>query len=112
MSPAWKITKPKNDDDYFERMTKTLFSAGLNWKVVDKKWPSFRKVFSGFSPPKVAKFKDSNVKALVKNPDIVRNEKKIKATVYNAGEFLKLQKEFGSFKGYLDSFAKDEDRLL
>ncbi len=112
MSPTWKITKPKNDDDYFERMTKTLFSAGLNWKVVDKKWPSFRKAFYGFSPAKVAKLTDKNVKSLLKNPDIVRNEKKIKSTVYNAGEFLKLHKDFGSFRGYVDSFAKDEDRLL
>jgi DNA-3-methyladenine glycosylase I len=112
MSPTWRITKPKTDDAYFERMTKTLFSAGLNWKVVDNKWPSFRKVFSGFSPSKVSRFTDKNVRTLMKNPEIVRNEKKLKATVYNAGEFLKIHKDFGPFKGYLDSFGKNEERLL
>lgn len=112
MSPAWKVTKPKNDDAYFERMTKTLFSAGLNWKVVDNKWPGFRKVFSGFSPLKVSKLSDKNVKTLMKNPEIIRNEKKLKATVHNAGEFLKIRKNFGSFKGYLDSFEKNERGLL
>jgi DNA-3-methyladenine glycosylase I len=112
MSPAWKVAKPKNDDAYFERMTKTLFSAGLNWKVVDNKWPSFRKVFLGFSPSKVSKFTDKNIGTLMKNPEIIRNEKKLKATVHNAGEFLKLRKDFGSFKGYLDSLGKNEQELL
>lgn len=112
MSPTWKATKPKTDDAYFERMTKTLFGAGLNWKVIDNKWSGFRKVFSGFSPSKVSRFTEKNVKTLMKNPEIVRNEKKLKATVYNAGEFLRIHKDFGSFKGYLDSFGKNEDRLL
>jgi len=43
---------------------------------------------------------------------IVRNERKIRATVYNAGEFLKLQKQCGSFRKYLDGFEKDEERLM
>jgi 3-methyladenine DNA glycosylase Tag len=48
---------------------------------------------------------------LMGNAGIVRNEKKIRATIHNAGEFLKLQKEFGSVKKYIDSYGKDEERL-
>jgi 3-methyladenine DNA glycosylase Tag len=109
--PAWKVTPPKDDAEYFERMTKCIFTAGLNWKVVENKWPNFRKAFGGFSPSKVAKFSGREVKALSGDAGIVRNERKIAATVLNAGEFLSLQKEFGSFKGYLGSFGKDERRL-
>ena len=47
----------------------------------------------------------------MKSEGIVRNEKKIRATVHNAGQFLKLEKEFGSFPAYLESFGKDEERL-
>ncbi len=112
MSPHWNTKPPKDDNEYFERMTKSLFTAGLNWSVVDKKWPNFHQAFSDFSIPKVSKFSEKDVKTLLNNAGIVRNEKKIRATVYNAGEFLKLQKEFGSFKKYIDSFAKDEDKLL
>lgn len=111
MSPAWKITKPKNESEYFERMTKALFNAGLTWTVVEKKWPNFRKGFSEFSPTKVAQFSEKNVKALMSNEGIVRNAKKIRATVHNASQFLKLGKEFGSFPAYLASFGKDEGRL-
>ena len=103
---------PKDDAEYFERMTRSLFTAGLNWKVVENKWPSFHKAFADFSLGKVARFSERDVEALMNNAGIVRNEKKIRAAVHNAAEFLKLQKEFGSFGKYLDSFEKDEERLL
>ena len=112
MSPSWNVKPPKNDDEYFERMTKSIFTAGLNWSVVDKKWPSFQKAFVQFSPSKIAKFTEKNVSTLMKDTRIVRNERKIKATVHNAGEVLKLQKEHGSFAKYIESFGKDEERLL
>ena len=112
MSPSWNVKPPKNDDEYFERMTKSIFTAGLNWSVVDKKWPSFQKAFVQFSPSKIAKFTEKNVSTLMKDTGIVRNERKIKATVHNTGEVLKLQKEHGSFAKYIGSFAKDEERLL
>jgi 3-methyladenine DNA glycosylase Tag len=106
-----RVTAPKDDADYFERMSRTLFSAGLSWEMVDKKWPNFRKAFVAFSPEKVAKMTEKDVKSLMGDAGIVRNEKKIRATIHNAGEFANLRKEFGSFKEYVASFGKDEDRL-
>jgi len=93
-------------------MTKTVFTAGLNWKIVENKWPNFQKAFAGFSIPKVAGFTDKDTKRLMADAGIVRNEKKIQATVHNAGEFLKLEKDYGSFQKYLTTFGKDEDRML
>ncbi|TMI59660.1 hypothetical protein E6H12_11440 [Candidatus Bathyarchaeota archaeon] len=112
MSPTWNAKPPKNDDEYFERMTRSLFTAGLNWKVIENKWPNFQKAFAGFSISKVSRFSDKDVKKLMTDTGIVRNEKKIQATVHNAGEFLKLEKDFGSFQKYLNTFGKDEDRML
>ncbi len=112
MSPFRNVKPPKNDDEYFERMTKSIFTAGLNWSVVDKKWPSFQKAFVQFSTGKIAKFTEKNVSVLMNDAGIVRNERKIKATVHNAGEVLRLQKEHGSFAKYIGSFGKDEERLL
>lgn len=112
MAPARDVEKPKDDTEYFERMTKFIFSAGLNWRMIEKKWPNFRGAFADFSPGKVARFSPREVKALMNDTRIVRNEKKITATVHNAAELVKLQKEFGSFQGYLDSFGKDDERLM
>jgi DNA-3-methyladenine glycosylase I len=112
MPPGWKVSPPKNDAEYFERMSRSLFTAGLNWSMVEKKWPNFRKAFAAFSPEKVSKMTEKDVKKLMGDAGIVRNERKIRATVHNAGEVVKLEKEFGSFKGYVASFGKDEKGLM
>ena len=112
MSPMWNAKPPKNDDEYFERMTLSFFTAGLNWKVIETKWPYFQNAFAEFYIDQVAKFSDKVVKRLMTDEGIVRNEKKVQATVHNAGQFLKLEKEFGSFQKYLDTFGKDEERML
>jgi DNA-3-methyladenine glycosylase I len=111
MPPGWKVTPPKDDSEYFERMSRALFTAGLSWTMVEKKWPNFRKAFAAFSTEKVGKMTERDVKSLMGNEGIVRNERKIRATIHNAGQFTKLKKEFGSFKGYIASFGKDEGRF-
>ncbi len=107
----WKASTPKDDSEYFQRLSKTIFTAGLNWKTIDNKWAGFNKAFQNFAPTKVAKFTEQDVKALLKDAAIVRNEKKIRATVANAEQFLSLKKEYGSFNQYLGSFNKDEGKL-
>ncbi len=92
-------------------MSRSIFTAGLNWNMIEKKWPNFDKAFAGFSPVRVARLSERDVKRLMQNDGIVRNERKIRATVHNAGQFLMLEKEFGSFRKYLDSFGKEEGRL-
>jgi len=111
MPHGGKVGAPKGDADYFDRMSRAIFAAGLNLEMVEKKWPNFRKAFAAFSPEKVAKMTEKDVKSLMGDAGIVRNEKKIRATIHNAGEFVSLKKEFGSFKGYVASFGKDEDGL-
>lgn len=111
MPPAWNATPPKDDQGYLDAMSRAIFTAGLNWSMMENKWPSFRKAFADFSPAKVAKLSEREVAALMKNPGIVRNEKKIRATVENAKTILDLEKEFGSVKGYLDSYGKREGKL-
>lgn len=111
MPPGWRVAPPKDDAEYFERMSRSLFTAGLSWAMVEKKWPNFKRAFAAFSPEKVAKMTEKDVKSLMSDAGIVRNERKIRATIYNADEFLTLRKEFGSFKGYLASFGKDEAKL-
>jgi 3-methyladenine DNA glycosylase Tag len=105
------MTAPESDDEYFERMTRALFQAGLNWRMIENKWPNFQKAFSHFSISKVAKFDDAKLDKLMSDPGIVRNEGKIKSTIFNAQQALQLAREFGSFKGYIDSFGKNHAAL-
>lgn len=111
MAPAWKVAPPKGDSDYFDRMSKAIFTAGLNWRMVENKWPNFRKAFLNFSPDSVAKFTERDVGRLMKDTRIVRNEKKIRATIQNAKTIMQLRASHGSVRGYLDSFGKREFEL-
>ena len=110
MSP-WKATKPKNDQGYYERMTTHIFSAGLNWQVVEKKKEAFKKAFLDFSPERVAKYTEKDVKKLMSDAGIVRNERKIRSTIHNASQFQQIKKDYGSFAKYLDSFGRREKEL-
>lgn len=47
------------------------------------------------------------VDRIVADPDMIRNRRKIEATIKNAQAILKVQEEFGSFANYLWQFAKN-----
>jgi len=112
--PAWiyRDTRPPNDDAYFENMTRVIFIAGLSWKMIDKKWPNFKKAFQNFSIDKVAQFSDDDIEDLRNNPGIVRNRAKIMATINNARQFQNIKKEFGSFQRFIDSLDKSNNYAL
>jgi DNA-3-methyladenine glycosylase I len=108
--PKWMRKKTNLEDkDYFENMTRIIFQGGLNWKIIEKKWPNFQKAFKKFSIEQVAKFDDSKVEILMQNKGIVRNRAKIIGTILNARQIQIIQKEFGSFKSYIDSMDKSNN---
>jgi DNA-3-methyladenine glycosylase I len=68
----------------FEALTLGVFEVGLSWSVVFGKRDAFRKAFRGFDVAKVAKMTDRDVDRLVRDPSIIRNRAKIRATIDNA----------------------------
>jgi 3-methyladenine DNA glycosylase Tag len=99
--------KPTLDDQFFESMTRIIFQAGLSWKMMDKKWPAFGDAFSNFSIKSVAQFTERNVQHLLENKEIIRNQQKIRATIQNAREFIKIAEEAESFRNFLDNLLKE-----
>ena len=95
----WGI--PVHDDGkLFEFLTLEAAQAGLSWLTVLRKRENYRKAFADFDPAKVACFTERDVRRLMGNAGIIRNEQKIRAAINNAREFLKVRDEFGSFDGY------------
>lgn len=43
----------------------------------------------------------------MQNPNIVRNRLKIKSTITNAQQFIKIQEEYGSFDKFIWSYVKN-----
>jgi DNA-3-methyladenine glycosylase I len=90
---------------HFEFLTLEVFQAGLNWITMLKKRENFRKAFDNFEPEKIARYGKRKVTTLLEDKGIIRNRKKILATINNAGQFLRIKKEMGSFDSYLWSFV-------
>jgi len=100
---APKQIRPKRLNDYLEVMSKAVFQTGISWKVIEAKWPGFKDAFFDFDPVRIAELDPPDVDRLSEDTRIVRNRKKIEATVHNAQTMLDLEGEHGSFKKYLRS---------
>ena len=91
----------KNDNELFGRLIMEINQAGLSWDIVLQKYPGIKEAYAQFEVQKVAKFETKEITMLMKNPQIIRHELKIKSIVYNAQQILQIQKEFGTFKKWL-----------
>lgn len=97
---------PVHDDRlWFEILILEGAQAGLSWDTILQKRGRYREVFCGFDPAKVARFDGNRVQTLLRDPGIVRNRLKIRATIANAQAFLRVQKEHGSFDAYVWKFV-------
>lgn len=109
--PDWVYVnrRPNNDETYFENLTRCIFQAGLSWQLIANKWLNFKKAFDDFDFRKVAAYSINDIKKLSDNPDIVRNKRKILATINNAREFERIVEKNGSFQKWLDSIDKSNN---
>ena len=97
---------PRHDDRaHFEFLILEAAQAGLSWLTVLKKREGYKKHFAGFDFNKVASFGEADVKRMMKDPGIIRNELKIRSAISNAKPFLAIRKEFGTFDRYLWNFV-------
>jgi DNA-3-methyladenine glycosylase I len=98
---------PVHDDRLlFEFLVLEGAQAGLSWLTVLRKRPHYRQAFDNFDPAVIATYGEDKVAELVTNPGIIRNRRKIEATVDNARAFLSIQAEFGSFASFIWQFTE------
>ena len=91
-----------NDNELFARLVLEINQAGLSWTTILKKKDNFFKAFDNFDIGKVARYTDKKKEKLLQDAGIIRNRLKIEATIENAKRIKQLQKEFGSFKNWID----------
>jgi 3-methyladenine DNA glycosylase Tag len=109
MAEEPKQITPKGLADYLSILTKSVFQSGISWKVVEAKWAGTTEAFGGFDPEHVADLTPKDVDELAKDTRLIRNRRKIEATVQNANTMLELDREHGSFKKYLRSFGSYDE---
>jgi len=91
-----------DDNELFCRLVLEINQAGLSWTTILKKQETFRKAYHNFNIKKVAAYNSKDVDRLLNDSGIIRNRLKVHAAIENAKTILALQKEFGSFKNWLD----------
>jgi len=102
---------PVHDDGkLFEFLILEGAQAGLSWLTVLRKRENYRAAFDGLDPSVVAGYTQKDRKRLLADAGIIRNRLKIEAAIVNAGKFLEVQKEFGSFNRYIWGFVKGKPR--
>ncbi|WP_209832490.1 DNA-3-methyladenine glycosylase I [Ruegeria sp. HKCCE3926] len=99
-----QLNKPKSheelaampDDRWLSIITKCVFQAGFNWKVIENKWDGFEAAFDGFDVGRCAFMDDEKFDSLLQDTRIVRNGTKIAAVRDNAAFLLELRNEGGA----------------
>jgi DNA-3-methyladenine glycosylase I len=100
---------PEHDDQrLFEFLILEGVQAGLSWLTVLKKRARYREVFDNFDPARVARYGQGEIEQLLADPGIIRNRRKVEATVTNARAFLDLVDEQGDFASWLWDFVDGE----
>lgn len=100
---------PVHDDTkHFEFLVLESAQAGLNWLTVLKKRENYRNAYDNFVASLVSQYNEDKIEELMQNAGIIRNRRKIEASINNAKRFLEIQKEFGSFDNYIWNFTDNK----
>lgn len=103
--------KPTKLAEYLEVLSKAVFESGMNWQVIEQKWPGFREAFDGFDPVIVANYNPDDVDRLLADARIIRNGRKVHATIHNAQAMIAAEQEFGGFAKYLEAHRPFDTQL-
>lgn len=75
----------RDEATLFEALVLTYFENGLSWAMVFDKRDDLRTAFHRFDPAAVAVMTPADVDQLMADASIIRNRRKIEATIHNAG---------------------------
>ena len=81
------------------------FQAGLSWECVLNKRENFRAAYDQFDVEKVIAYDETKINELISNKGIIRNKRKIYASIRNSQIFKEIVTEYGSFYSYLKGFT-------
>ena len=93
------------DRRLFEFLILEGAQAGLSWITVLRKRENYRQLMHQFDPEAIAAWGEPELTALMQEPGIIRNRRKLAATGENARAFLRVQEAFGSFDQYIWRFV-------
>jgi DNA-3-methyladenine glycosylase I len=86
--------RPVTDErGLFEFLSLEGMQSGLSWALILRKRDEIRAALADFEPDAVAAFTSRDVEALLQDPRVIRNRRKLEAIVQNAGATVALREE-------------------
>lgn len=98
----------KTEEEVIELFILELFQAGLSWRTLLHKRESFRLAFDNFNLDKIINYDENKINELLNNKDIIRNKRKIEASIKNAKIIKEIINEYNSFTNYFYSFTNNK----
>ncbi len=99
--------RPTRDDRaIFAAYAQCVLHAGLLWTAMLKKRPVFAAAFADWDVAKIAAYDGTEIDRLMHTEGMMRNLQKITCIIKNAGCYIEVQREFGSFADYIWQFAR------
>ena len=95
----------RDDKKQFEFLVLESAQAGLSWITILRRREGYKRLYEDFDPQKVASFDEAKILSMLQDTGIIRNRKKIEASINNAQRFLEIQAEHGSFSSYIWGFV-------
>lgn len=98
----------RSDAEYLSLMSRRVFRAGLQHKMVDAKWPAFERACFAFNPEALAALSDEGLEDILQAEGIIRHWGKIKSIRTNAVMVCDMALEYGSVGRCLADWSSDD----
>ena len=86
--------RPVTDErGIYEKLCLESLQSGLSWALILRKREEIRDALAGFVPDAVAAFGSKDVEALLQDPRVIRNRRKLEAIVQNARATVAMRDE-------------------
>lgn len=95
-----------SDGEYYATLVDVAFYSGFRAATVEERHARIYHWFGDYQA--VADYGEKEVTAILTDPGMIRNRRKIEACVANAKVMRDLVAQYGSFRQYIDSFRASE----
>lgn len=94
--------KPQHDEkELIKMLMLEIQQAGLSWTVIMKKMAGLCRAYDNFEPAKLITYDDRKIAQLLQDTAIIRNRRKIEATIHNAQCYFALCEAHGSLNEFM-----------
>ncbi|MBR0471953.1 MAG: DNA-3-methyladenine glycosylase I [Methanosphaera sp.] len=101
-------TPVHDDQTLYENLLLVTFQAGLSWQTMLNKKEHYKKAYDKFQIDKIILYDENKIEELMTNENLIRNRRKIEASIQNTKIFKQIQEEKGSFNNYIWSFTDNK----